>query len=88
VPVQTILIETDSRYLSKGWSVFRVAPMPIHYRVRLGRRFDPPQNTHRFMAELEHYFAHELVQGSAFYPVNSLPAQPERNLDPPPQPLS
>lgn len=88
VPVQTILIETDSRYLSKGWSVFRVAPMPIHYRVRLGRRFDPPQNTHRFMAELEHYFVHELVQDSAFYPVNSLPAQPERRLDPPPQSLS
>lgn len=86
VPVQTILIETDSRYLSKGWSVFRVAPMPIHYRVRLGKRFAPPQNTHRFMAELEHYFAHELVQGSAFYPVNSLPAQAEPDLDPQPQP--
>jgi 1-acyl-sn-glycerol-3-phosphate acyltransferase len=88
VPVQTILIETDSKYLSKGWSLFRVAPMPIHYRVRLGRRFDPPQNTHRFMAELEHYFSHVLVQGSAFYPVNSLPAQPEHDLDPPALPLS
>src|SRR5688572_28182926 len=41
VPVQTILIETDSAYLSKGWSLFRKPPMPIHYRVRLGRRFDP-----------------------------------------------
>jgi len=78
VPVQTVLIETDSKYLSKGWSLFRKAPMPIHYRVRLGRRFDPPQNTHDFMAELEHYFAHELVQGSAFYPTHSLPAQPDR----------
>ena len=75
VPVQTILIETDSLYLSKGWPLFRKPPMPIHYRVRLGRRFDPPQHTRRFMAELEHYFAHELVQGSAFYPANSLPAQ-------------
>lgn len=73
VPVQTILIETDSRYLSKGWSLFRKPPMPIHYRVRLGRRFDPPQHTQRFMAELEHYFAHELVQGSAFYPTHALP---------------
>jgi 1-acyl-sn-glycerol-3-phosphate acyltransferase len=78
VPVQTILIETDSLYLSKGWSLFRKPPMPIHYRVRLGRRFDPPQHTRRFMAELEHYFAHELVQGSAFYPANSLPTQLDR----------
>ena len=52
--------------------------MPIHYRVRLGRRFDPPQRTRRFMAELEHYFRHELVQDSAFYPAKSLPQQAER----------
>ena len=78
VPVQTVLIETDSAYLSKGWTLFRKPPMPIHYRVRLGRRFDPPQHTHAFMAELEHYFAHELVQGSALYPTNALltPAVP------------
>jgi 1-acyl-sn-glycerol-3-phosphate acyltransferase len=75
VPVQTVLIETDSKYLSKGWPLFRKPPMPLHYRVRLGKRFDPPQNTPQFMAELEHYFAHELVRGSAFYPPNSLPVQ-------------
>ena len=74
VPVQTILIETDSMYLRKGWPLFRKPHMPIHYRVRLGRRFDPPQHTRSFMDELEHYFAHELVQGSAFYPPHSLPA--------------
>lgn len=73
--VQTILIETDTRYLGKGWSLFRKPPMPIHYRVRLGRRFDPPRHTRHFMIELEHYFAHELIQGSAFYPPDSLPAQ-------------
>lgn len=78
VPVQTILIETDSRYLSKGWSLFRKPPMPIHYRVRLGRRFAPPQNTQRFKAELEHYFAHDLVRGSAFYPANTLPVHADQ----------
>jgi hypothetical protein len=78
VPVQTILIETDSRYLSKGWTLFRKPPMPIHYRVRLGRRFDPPQNTQRFNTELEHYFMHELIQGSAFYPPDSLHRQAGR----------
>ena len=77
VPVQTLLIETDSRYLSKGWPLFRKAPMPIHYRVRLGRRFDPPQDTRQFMDELERYFRQELVRGSAFYPPHSLPVAAE-----------
>lgn len=77
VPVQTVLIETDTRYQSKGWTLFRKPAMPIHYRVRLGRRFEPPQDVQQFMAELEHYFAHELVQGSAFYPAHTLPAHGE-----------
>ncbi|HUW39221.1 MAG TPA: lysophospholipid acyltransferase family protein [Rhodocyclaceae bacterium] len=84
VPVQTLLIETDTRYLSKGWSLFRKPTMPIHYRVRLGRRFEPPQNAQIFMAELAHYFAHELVPGSAFHPAGSLSGQP----DPGPRPAS
>jgi 1-acyl-sn-glycerol-3-phosphate acyltransferase len=75
VPVQTILIETNSAYLSKGWPLFRKPAMPIHYRVSLGRRFDPPQNTRDFMAELERYFAHELVQAPVFPPAQSQPAQ-------------
>lgn len=66
VPVQTVLIETDSKYLSKGWPLFRKPPLPIHYRVRLGRRFDPPKNTQQFLEELEYYFKHELVPESAF----------------------
>jgi 1-acyl-sn-glycerol-3-phosphate acyltransferase len=73
-PVQTILIETDSAYLGKGWPLFRKPPMPIHYRVRLGRRFDPPQHTKHFMAELEQYFASELGQRPVFSPDNSQPA--------------
>jgi len=78
VPVQTVLIETDSRYLSKGWTLFRKPPMPLHYRVRLGRRFEPPQDVQQFMAELERYFNHELVQGSAFCVRSALPAQADQ----------
>jgi len=76
VPVQTVLIETEfavSEQRTGRCSANR--PMPIHYRMRLGRRFDPPQDARRFTVELEQYFAHELLQGSAFYPTNSLPAQ-------------
>ena len=79
VPVQTVLIETDSAYLSKGWPLFRKPTMPIHFRVRLGRRFDPPQHTQRFMAELELYFAHELEQGSVLHPPNVLTEQTARS---------
>jgi 1-acyl-sn-glycerol-3-phosphate acyltransferase len=72
VPVQTILVEADTRFLSKGWSLFRKADLPIHYKVTLGRRFDPPENTQQFMTELEQYFRQELVKGSAFYPQGAL----------------
>lgn len=72
VPVQTILVEADTRFLSKGWSLFRKPELPIHYRVTLGRRFDPPANTQQFMMELEHYFRDELVKESAFYPQGAL----------------
>ena len=75
VPVQTILIETNSAYLSKGWPLLRKPPMPVHYRMRLGKRFDPPENTQHFMAELENYFAHELMQSSTHISANSPPVQ-------------
>lgn len=64
VPVQTVFIDTDSPYLSKGWSLFRKPALPITYRIRLGQRFDPPQKTREFVALLERYFAAELARGS------------------------
>jgi 1-acyl-sn-glycerol-3-phosphate acyltransferase len=60
VPVQTLLIETDSPYLGKGWPLFRRPPLPITYRVRLGKRFPPPSNVTAFTAELEGFFRAEL----------------------------
>jgi 1-acyl-sn-glycerol-3-phosphate acyltransferase len=61
VAVQTLIIETDSPYLSKGWPLFRMPQLPITYRVRLGRRFEPPTDVRAFMAELERYYAAELA---------------------------
>jgi 1-acyl-sn-glycerol-3-phosphate acyltransferase len=60
VPVQTILIETDSPYLRKGWSLFRRPPLPIRFRLRLGRRFEPRDDTDQLVAELQQYYASEL----------------------------
>jgi 1-acyl-sn-glycerol-3-phosphate acyltransferase len=60
VPVQTLVIETDSPFLSKGWPLFRRPELPIVYRVRLGKRFDPPVDVPAFTAELDRYYRHEL----------------------------
>ncbi|WP_084637540.1 lysophospholipid acyltransferase family protein [Paludibacterium yongneupense] len=57
-PVQTVFIEADSAFLSKGWSLFRPAPQPIRYRIRLGRRF--AHDTDALNAQLEAYFRDEL----------------------------
>ena len=60
VPVQTLLIETDSPFLSKGWPLFKRPDLPITYRIRLGRRFDPPSDVAAFTAELDAYYRHAL----------------------------
>ena len=61
VPVQTVFIETNSGFLGKGWSVWWTPKMPITYRIRLGKRFDPPRHTARFVSELDQYFQSELA---------------------------
>ncbi len=61
VPVQTVFIETNSGFLGKGWSLLWTPKMPITYRIRLGKRFDPPWHTAHFTRELEEYFQVELA---------------------------
>ena len=61
VPVQTLIIEQDCPVLCKGWPLFRRATLPITYRMRLGKRFDPPANVRVFTEQLEKYFAAELA---------------------------
>ena len=68
VPIQTVFIETDSPYLSKGWPLFRRPAMPITYRIRLGRRFDPPLKAAAFTEELERYFIDALRDAPRFLP--------------------
>jgi 1-acyl-sn-glycerol-3-phosphate acyltransferase len=60
VPVQTLVIETDSPFLSKGWPLFRRPELPIIYRVKLGKRFEPPSDVAAFTAELDRYYRHAL----------------------------
>lgn len=59
-PVQTLIIEFSSPYLGKGWPLFKPPTLPLHCRIRLGRRFPPPADVAGFTGELEAYFRNEL----------------------------
>src|SRR5690606_30524285 len=60
VPVQTVIIESDSNFLCKGWPPFKKPPLPMYWRVRLGRRFEPGEDSAALVAEIAQYFASEL----------------------------
>jgi 1-acyl-sn-glycerol-3-phosphate acyltransferase len=61
VPIQTVIIETDSPYLAKGWPIWRPPPTPMVFRARLGERFAPEGDHQALLARLEQYFAQELA---------------------------
>jgi 1-acyl-sn-glycerol-3-phosphate acyltransferase len=60
VPIQTVIIESDSPYLRKGWPLLRPPPAPVVIRVRLGRRFEPQADHRSLLRAVEGYFAQEL----------------------------
>jgi 1-acyl-sn-glycerol-3-phosphate acyltransferase len=60
VPLQSLLIEFNSPYLGKAWPLWRRPELPLHFRVRVGRRFAPPTDVAAFGGELEGYFRAEL----------------------------
>ncbi|MDD2769436.1 MAG: lysophospholipid acyltransferase family protein [Methylococcus sp.] len=61
VPVQTLIVETDSPFLSKRWPVYGKPELPIRFRIRLGLRFDPPEDASAFTRALEAYYSRELA---------------------------
>jgi hypothetical protein len=63
VPVQTLIIDTDSPLLRKGWRFGMRPALPISDRLRLGRRFDPSPDVDAFVAELERHYRNELPAG-------------------------
>ena len=70
VPVQAVIIEADHRFLGKGWTIAQRPDLPLSYRLRLGRRFDPPSDVRAFTAELERYFTRELAVRGATAPAS------------------
>jgi 1-acyl-sn-glycerol-3-phosphate acyltransferase len=60
VPIQTVVVETFSPYLTKGWPLLKAPPVPVRIRLRLGRRFAPEADHRALLRRLELYFADEL----------------------------
>ena len=81
VPIQTVLIETTSLFLSKGWPLHRLPSIPVCYRLRLGRRFVPKDNLRETIAELEAYLASELGCRNGIEPAGDALAQLQNRLD-------
>ena len=63
VPIQTVVIETDNPFLTKGWPIWRLPPLPIVIRARLGERFASDADHDALIERLERYFAAELAPG-------------------------
>lgn len=62
VPIQTILIHYDCKFLGKGRPFFKPPPFPLNCTISLGKRFTPTPE-HRAQAlgeEIEHYFRETL----------------------------
>lgn len=59
-PIQTVFIESNSRFLGKGWSLIRKPAFPLVYRVRLGPALAVEGRLHDFVAALHHSYRREL----------------------------
>ena len=55
-PIQTVLIDTDSPYLGKGWPLWRLPPLPIVFTLRLGERFAPAPDSDALLRHIEQYY--------------------------------
>jgi 1-acyl-sn-glycerol-3-phosphate acyltransferase len=59
-PVQTVFIESNSRFLGKGWPLTRKPEFPLRYRVRLGPVVTVEGDLHNFVDSLHRYYQYEL----------------------------
>lgn len=55
-PLQLILIETNSPYLSQGWKIWRPPQFPLVYKLSLGERVLPAATVAETVARLQHAF--------------------------------
>lgn len=63
VPIQTVLIRSESPYLRKGWPLLRAPRQVVLIRVTLGERFQASDDRRGALRQIEAYFARELGTG-------------------------
>jgi 1-acyl-sn-glycerol-3-phosphate acyltransferase len=63
VSVQTVFIETNSRFLGKGWPLFKRPPLPLVYRVRLGPRIAAAGDSAELVDRVRRCYHQELGAG-------------------------
>ncbi len=68
VPIQIVIIETNTRFLGKGWPLWKRPDMPLTYKVRLGPRIEPSDDAEETLARVREAFERELGAGSAVRP--------------------
>lgn len=56
VPIQTVILQSNSQYLSKGWPLFKRPALPLIYQARLGKRFEPQADVTALVREIENYY--------------------------------
>lgn len=59
-PVQTVFIDSNSRFLGRGWALLRKPDFPLTYRVRLGPALAVEGDLHDFVAALHGIYRREL----------------------------
>ena len=65
VPVQSIFIDSSSRFLGKGWPLLQKPDFPLRYRVRLGPALRVDRDLREFVAQLHAFYRRELDGGEA-----------------------
>lgn len=73
VPVQTVIIETNSRFLGKGWPLFKKPVFPIVFTAKLGRRFDVRGDVKAAVDDMERYHRDALAAGTTIRPNTDKP---------------
>lgn len=64
VPIQTVLIRSESPFLRKGWPLLRAPTQMVRIRVTLGQRFQASDDRRDALRQIEAYFARELSLGA------------------------
>jgi len=59
-PVQTVLLLTDSPYISKHWPIWKPPPFPVRFKAAIGKRFEPTSKAEEMIALLQNYYDYTL----------------------------